>query len=186
MPRVLLRAPSGAQDPGQGPGMDGCPGRLPRAMAAQRTSGSATAVATPRFQLSCRVAGERHGEGEGSGEGRAVRGSRYRVRVQRGASPRALLSAGSAPTGLLPGCWPPPSLTAGTKAHPRRAGRSRVPLGCKLAAGRLPAATSGAPRARTKSFPNVPRLCTPALHARDQAAPSARLSVRRPSEASSR
>lgn len=68
--------------------MEGGPGRPPRAMAAPRTSGSAPAVATPRLQLSHRVAGERRGEGEGTGREGAMRGSWYRVRVRSSAAPR--------------------------------------------------------------------------------------------------
>lgn len=168
LPRVQPRARSGAQDLGQGPRMEGSPGRPPRAMAAPGTSGSAAPVATPRLQLSRRVAGEGRGGGEGNGEGKG--GARLLVPCacveRRRAAPRALLSAGSAPAGRLLRCWPPPRLAAGAKAHPRRAGLSGVPLARPLTSGRLPAATSGAPRARTRRAPNVPRLGTPALHAR--------------------
>lgn len=146
LPRVWPRAPNGVHDPGQGPGMEGGPERLSRAMAAPGTSGSATAVATPPLQLSRRVAGELRGEGEGSREGKG--GERLLVPCacakRRYAAPRVLLSAGSAPTGRLLGCWPPPCPAAGAKDHQRRAGRSRVPLGRPLAASLSSAATSGA------------------------------------------
>ena len=135
--KVAARPAAGwerAQHPGQGRGTEGGPGRSPRARAAPGTSGSAAAVATPRLQLSRRVAGERRGESEGSGEGRG--GARLSVPCaeKRRVAPRALLSAGPAPTGRLLRCWPPPRLAAGTKAHPRHAGRSSVPLGPPLAA----------------------------------------------------
>lgn len=147
--------------------MDGSPKRLPpRAMAARGTSGSAAPVATSRVQLSRLVARERRGEGEGSGEGKG--GARLSVPCaeRRCAAPWALLSAGSAPTGRLLGCWPPPRLAAGSKAHQRRIGRSGVPLGRPLAASRWPAATSirrGAPQTSRGSAPplSMPRACLP-------------------------
>lgn len=182
LPRIEPRALNRAQDPGQWPGMEESPRRLPRAMAAPGTSGSAAAVTTPRVQLSRLVAGERRGEGEGSGEGKG--GARLWVPCagKRRAAPRALLSAGSAPTGLLLGCWPPPRLAAGAKAHQPRVGRSGVPLGGPLAAGRLLATTSsarGAPQTSRSSVPplSMPGACPPR--------PS-RLSARPPSDASSR
>lgn len=147
--KVAARLAAGSERgarPTPGAQVEGGPERLPRAMAAPGTSGSAAAVATPPLQLSRRVAGELSGEGEGSGEGKG--GERLLVPCacakRRYGAPRGLLSAGSAPTGRLLGCWPPPCPAAGAKDHQRRAGRSRVPLGRPLAASLSSAATSGA------------------------------------------
>lgn len=167
--KVAARPAAGwerAQHPGQGRGTEGGPGRSPRARAAPGTSGSAAAVATPRLQLSRRVAGERRGESEGSGEGRG--GARLSVPCaeKRRVAPRALLSAGRPPRAACSAAGhrrvSPPArrLTLGTPAAP-----------ASPWARRWPPATSGAPRARTRRTPNVPRLCTPALHARGRAAP---------------
>lgn len=174
---------AGRLTPVQGPGMEGGPGRSPRAMVVPGTSGSAAVVATPRLQLSPRAAGERCGEGEGSGEGRG--GARLSVPCacaeKRRKAPPVLLSSGSAPTGRLLRCWPPLRLAAGAKVHPRHAGRSSVPLGRLPAAGRLQLQARrglgrGAPQTSRGSAPprSMPGLPRPAL-----------LSGRPPSDASS-
>lgn len=105
--------------------------------------------------------GGQRGEGEGSGEGKG--GARLLVPCaeRRCAAPRALLSVGSAPTGRLLVWWPPPRLAAGAKAHQRRIGRSGIPSGCPLAAGHLPAATSGALGAPQRSRGSAPPLSMP-------------------------
>ena len=113
LPRVQPRAGSGTQDAGWEPGMEGGPGRQPRAMAVPRTSGSAATVATPQLQLSHRVAGERLGEGEGSGEGRG--GAWLLVPCACAERRRAL---GSALRWIGPGRPPAPVLT--TAASRRR------------------------------------------------------------------
>lgn len=152
-----------ARGRGPGAGLE----RRPRAPASgdgrAGNSGSAAVVATPLLQLSSRVAGEPRVEGEGSGEGRGC--ARLLVPCAcvegRCASPRAPLSAGSAPAGRLLGCWPPPRLAAGAKAHQRRACRSGVPSGRPLVAGRSLAATSGTRGALQTSRASTPPRSMP-------------------------
>lgn len=183
--KVAARLAAGSEPrSGPGPGARGGSrglGRWPQAMAAPGTSGSAAAVATPRLQLSRRVAGERRVEGEGSGEGKGS--ARLWVPCacaeRRRAVPRALLCAGSAPTGRLLGCWPPPRLATGAKAHQRRASRSGVPSGRPLAAGRSLAATSGTRGALQKSRGSAPPRSMPGAGSPRPA----RLSARPPSDA---
>lgn len=104
LPRAQPRAGSGEQDSGCEPGAEGGSGRPPSAAAVPRTSGSAATVATPRLQLSHRVAGGRLGEGEGSGEGRGGAWLWVPCACAERRRAWALLSSGSAPEGRLLEC----------------------------------------------------------------------------------
>lgn len=166
LPRVRPRAGNGRSTPARGGGRKEAPdarrGRWPRPEQVVRRRRSRPQGCN--FPAAWRANGAEKAR-EAGREG-AVRGCRYRVR--RSAASRLGL------------CSPPgrPPRAACSAAGHRRVSppARRLTLGTPAApaspwARRWPPATSGAPRARTRRTPNVPRLCTPALHARGRAAP---------------